>query len=101
MDCQMPVMDGYETAVELRRLQGNEGHVPIIAMTASALKGDRERCLAAGMDDYVAKPIQLDQLAEVLLRYRPTSDSKQNGLVRIPGSVEREPPRRARSQPAY
>ncbi|QOY88416.1 response regulator [Paludibaculum fermentans] len=77
MDCQMPVMDGYETAVELRRLQGNEGHVPIIAMTASALKGDRERCLAAGMDDYVAKPIQLDQLAEVLLRYRPTSDSKQ------------------------
>jgi signal transduction histidine kinase/CheY-like chemotaxis protein len=73
MDCQMPVMDGYEASLELRRLQGEERHVPIIAMTASALKGDREKCLAAGMDDYVAKPIQLAQLAEVLRRHRPTS----------------------------
>lgn len=71
MDCQMPVMDGYEAAQAVRRLQGAQGHVPIIAMTASALKGDREKCLAVGMDDYVAKPIQLDQLAEVLRRNRP------------------------------
>ncbi|WP_321469821.1 response regulator [uncultured Paludibaculum sp.] len=73
MDCQMPVMDGYETARALRQLQGSEGHVPIIAMTASALKGDRERCLEVGMDDYVAKPIQLAQLAEVLKRNLPES----------------------------
>ncbi|MBN9663275.1 MAG: response regulator [Acidobacteria bacterium] len=77
MDCQMPVMDGYQASVELRRMQGGETHVPIIAMTASALKGDREKCLAAGMDDYVAKPIQLAQLAEVLRRNRPAIQPEQ------------------------
>jgi PAS domain S-box-containing protein len=69
MDCQMPVIDGFDATRAVRALQGEERHTPIIAMTASALTGERERCLEAGMDDFLTKPVDRDLLAEVLTRW--------------------------------
>ena len=74
MDCQMPEMDGYDAATELRRREaGGDRRVPIVALTANALKGDRERCLAAGMDDFLTKPFQRERLSATLSRWLPLS----------------------------
>lgn len=68
MDCQMPVMDGYEASKKIRSMPGLNTHTPIIAMTANAMDGDREKCLAAGMSDYIAKPVRSSQLEECIGR---------------------------------
>jgi len=72
MDCNMPVMDGYAATAAIRHQATLGGRrVPIVAMTASALVGDRERCISAGMDDYLSKPVTLAQLDHVLSRWCP------------------------------
>ena len=69
MDVQMPEMDGFEAARTIRKLWASADQPKIIAITAYALKGDREKCLSAGMDDYISKPVKLEELRAVLESY--------------------------------
>ncbi len=66
MDCQMPIMDGYESTRSIRLLEGNRRHTKIVAMTANAMEGDKKRCLDAGMDDYIIKPLDFDIILKMV-----------------------------------
>ena len=77
MDCQMPEMDGFEAAAKIRNnehMAGGGAHIIIVAMTANARVGDREKCLEAGMDDYIAKPIRLLEIQRILQKYLVSSE---------------------------
>ncbi len=87
MDVQMPEMDGFEATAQIRAAEGIGHHVPVIAMTAHALKGDRERCLEAGMDDYISKPLDPKVLLKVLDRWTATTPAASS---EEPGSKKME-----------
>jgi CheY-like chemotaxis protein/HPt (histidine-containing phosphotransfer) domain-containing protein len=90
MDCQMPEMDGFEATTEVRRREGEERRTPIIAMTANALKGDRERCLEAGMDDYISKPVKTEDLSALLHKWVRVAQTHKTPLANKTRQADRE-----------
>ena len=90
MDVQMPEMDGFEATGVIRQTENESEHIPIIALTAHALKGDRERCLQAGMDDYLSKPIEPDQLFEMIETWTKAKADEESALIVETGIKEPE-----------
>ena len=95
MDCQMPIMDGYTATRSLRRLEADgqrKGHVPVIAMTANAMAGDREKCLGAGMDDYMSKPLNRALLEQTLRKWiAPGAPTRAGATTSTPAATAPAP----------
>jgi len=91
MDCHMPVMDGLEAVRAIRAAEAKERRIPVIAMTANAMQGEKEKCLAAGMDDYVTKPVMLRALEEALSRWAACPAGDSHGPAADPAPVEAAP----------
>lgn len=89
MDCQMPILNGYEATKQIREIEGNTSHIPIIAITANALAKDEIKCHDFGMDDYVSKPIKIDSLLKILSKYLepPENDNFSESIV---GEIDKE-----------
>jgi HPt (histidine-containing phosphotransfer) domain-containing protein len=97
MDCEMPVMDGYAATKAIRDWESDlveHVSIPIVALTAHALSGDRQHCLISGMDDYLCKPFSMNDLRSVLAQWLPTAtdDASQDGNDRSDGSLDSEQP---------
>ena len=78
MDCQMPEMDGYTATMQIRRQESGTRHTPVIAMTANAMVSDRDKCIQAGMDDFISKPVNPKRLTQVIARWGGESRSGQS-----------------------
>ena len=81
MDCQMPELDGYQATQQIRQREGQEKHTVIIGLTANAMAGDRQKCLDAGMDDYISKPINLANLSSVLEKWLEVSQKSSDSFA--------------------
>ena len=88
MDCQMPVMDGYQATQIIRKHEATTGRrIPIVALTANAMQGDQERCIGAGMDDYLSKPVAVRDLRAVLERWLPPAPGADGAVGEPEGSA--------------